>query len=77
MLYLQVSRYLLQSFKHFKMKKKALGQSVKYIESFDNFMAKRIENETASAWSMDDLRVLLAQSVCQILNETTMKLMKK
>lgn len=76
-LYLQVSRYLLKSFKHFKMKKKALGQSVKYIESFDNFMAKRIENETASAWSMDDLRVLLAQSVCQILNETTMKLMKK
>lgn len=41
-LYLQVARYLLKNFKYLKTKKKQLGESVKYIESIDHLMEKKV-----------------------------------
>ena len=42
-LYLQIARYLLKSYKNFMVKKKPISNSVKYIESYDYLISKKCE----------------------------------
>lgn len=78
-LYLQVSRFLLKSYKWHLTKKKALGESVKYIDSFEFLMEKRLNpnRDDMTRWTLEDIRVLLAQSVCYLISKVTDKMMSK
>lgn len=52
MLYLQVSRFLMKSYKKWMVKKAPLDESVKYIESIDFLMAKKCEVSDPLQWKM-------------------------
>lgn len=76
-LYLQTARYLLKSYKHSVTKKKPLGESVKYIDSYDFLMGKKVDVVDPEKWTHEDIRVLLAQSVCHLISIVTGKIMAK
>lgn len=78
-LYLQTARYLLKSYKHSLTKKKPLGDSVKYVNSYDFLMSKKCEVQANDPlrWTLEDIRILLAQSVCHLISVATGKIMAK
>lgn len=59
------------------MKQEPLAESIKYLESYDYLINKKCEVEDHSQWSLDDIRILLAQSVCYHLSIITEKMMAK
>lgn len=76
-LYLQVSRYLMKSYKAFMVKKQSLDNSVKYIESFQFLMNKKSEVQEPNQWRLEDIRIIIAQSVCYLLSKAAAKLISK
>lgn len=78
-LYLQASRYILKSYQHSLTKKKPLGDSVKYIESYDFLMGRKCEVDPNDheKWTHEEIRILLAQSVCHLISIVTSKIMGK
>lgn len=75
-LYLQVARYLMKSYKGFMVKKQELGLSVKYIESFEYLTNKKCQVEN-NEWTLEDIRVLIAQAVCYTLSQCVEKVVGK
>lgn len=59
----------MKSYKNFVVKKQPLDKSVKYIESFDFLMNKKCEVAEGATWTLEDIRILLAQSVCYLLSK--------
>lgn len=77
MLYLQVARYLMKSYKGFMVKKQTLDKSVKYIESFEYLMGKKCEVADVNQWNLEDIRILIGQSVCYLLSVAAEKIIAK
>lgn len=59
------------------MNKETLGYSVKYIESFEYLMEKKCQVAETHQWNLEDIRILLAQSVCKLISIATEKIMNK
>ncbi len=59
------------------MKQEPMADSIKYLESYDYLMNKKCDVDDHSKWSLDDIRILLAQSVCFFLSIITEKMMSK
>ena len=59
------------------VKKQSLDNSVKYIESFDYLMNKKCQVAEVSQWSLQDIRIIIAQSVCYLLSKAAAKLISK
>lgn len=56
-----------------------MGDSVKYIDSYDFLMGRKCEVDPSdfSKWNLEDIRILLAQSVCHLISVITSKIMGK
>lgn len=76
-MYLQVARFLLKCYKNHVMKQQSLGETVKYLESYDYFLSKKCTVDDPSKWSTDDLRVVLAQGVCYVMSVVNEKFLTK
>lgn len=76
-LYLQVARYLLKCYKNHMIKQRSLGDSVKYLESYDYLLSKKCQIDDPLKWSEDDLRVLMAQGVCYLMSVVNEKFLTK
>lgn len=67
-MYLQVSRYILKCFDNSVVKKKEpLQKSVRYLESYEYLTTKKCSVTEAENWTIEEVRLLLAQSVCSTL----------
>ena len=43
----------------------------------DYLLSKKVEADEPSKWTLEDIRVIIAQAVCYLLNSTTEKLLNK
>lgn len=76
MLYLQLSRFLLKSYKRVTTKKAELDNSVKYLAQFDQLLKSRVAVPANDHWRLSDVDLLLKQCVCfmiTIVNEVLAK----
>lgn len=56
-------------------KKKPLGDSVKYIDSFEHLMGTKCQVNSAQEWNNESVRILLAQAVLGLITSCTERLM--
>lgn len=66
-MYLQLSRYLLKSYKNSITKKHELSHSVKYLADFDQIMKSRVAVPSGDQWALSNISLLLKQCVCFLL----------
>lgn len=76
-MYLQISRYVLKTYKKVIIKQKPAPESLKYLEDYDNLMKKRCAVQDVEQWKLDDMRIILAQGVCSLISIITEKLSQK
>ena len=68
-MYLQVSRYILKCFNNVVVKKQGvLQKSVRYLESFEYLTKKKCTVTDPENWTIEEVRLLLAQTTCSILH---------
>lgn len=66
-MYLQIARYLMKSYEGLA-KKHPLQKSVQYLQSYDYLLKKKCSVSSSQGWTIEEIRLLLAQTVCSLIS---------